>query len=142
MSKMKYVIAAALSLSLVFPVNAKTIRHDRGGFVMDYMLNVLRLPSNETVRIMGFCASACTIYLSVPRDKICIGPQVKLLFHAAQLPPEITEDRDYQQRFMNNILMNSYPPFIQAYINRKGGLTTRDITMTYKDLKGYYKKCS
>lgn len=58
----------------------KTITHDRGGSVM---LRVNEILSNwgQEIRVEGFCASACTLYMGTPNA--CTTKRARWLFHAA-----------------------------------------------------------
>ena len=59
-------------------VSAKTVTHDRGGSVM---LRVQEIFGNwgREIRVTGFCASACTLYLGMPNA--CTTKRARWLFH-------------------------------------------------------------
>lgn len=70
-----------LGLSLAGGAEALVIRNDSGGVVRQYQRNVdLAIITGEPIRIEGWCASACTLYLSSPQA--CVTPQATLAFHS------------------------------------------------------------
>src|SRR5918994_3365846 len=63
--------------------NYQRIGGDRGGYVVQYALRMLKLKqSGKPVQFAGKCQSACTIYLSLPRSQTCIAPGSSFGFHA------------------------------------------------------------
>jgi hypothetical protein len=109
---------------------ARVIGNDRGGYVVQYGLAVLKASPSEEIRIMGRCMSACTLWLEHPR--VCIGKRASLVFHAATTK----SGTDY--------LMRSYAktPGLVAWIEARGGLSRRLITMNAKVARGYVRKCA
>ena len=61
-------------------LQARTVRNDPGGVVSDRLIYVV---GNwyEEVRVVGFCASACTLYIGMPNA--CTTRQAHWLFHGA-----------------------------------------------------------
>src|SRR5262245_51845638 len=52
-----------------------SIGSDRGGYVVNYGLRMLRWRQNGTkVRFSGSCQSACTMYLGLASSQTCISP--------------------------------------------------------------------
>jgi hypothetical protein len=113
------------------------IRDDRGGEIIDYGLRTARLrESGEKVRIAGYCASACTLYLSLPSDQICIFPGTKFQFHT---PSAVTlRHRDAAAEYM----LAKYPPWVKSWIDRHGGLSARLITMHYAYAGQFLNTCT
>src|SRR5215217_6676167 len=63
--------------------NYQRIGSDRGGYVVQYALRMLKLKqSGKPVQFAGKCLSACTIYLALPRSQTCISPGASFGFHA------------------------------------------------------------
>lgn len=86
----RLLILALLAVSPSGQVMAQTrqvvnIDNDRGGNVLKAIKRRNELQkSGRTVRIRGYCRSACTIYLSLPNA--CLGPKATVGFHAPRLP--------------------------------------------------------
>ena len=69
------------------PAAVVTIDADYGGIVADFARRIADYRRHHVrVRIMGECASACTLVTSLRPDRVCIGPQAVLEFHQAFLP--------------------------------------------------------
>lgn len=74
-------LPCVLGLSLMSGAEARVIRNDSGGVVSQYARNVdLAILTGEPIRIEGWCASACTLYLSSPQT--CVTPRATLAFHS------------------------------------------------------------
>ncbi|MGO9360761.1 MAG: hypothetical protein ACLP1D_24330 [Xanthobacteraceae bacterium] len=117
------------------------IADDRGGRIGTYMDRFQELKqSGESVMIDGLCASACTIVLhAVPHDKICVTARASLGFHAAWDPGRrghIVTNREATQ-----LLYSWYPPQIQHWIDKRGGLTPRMLFLRGRQLTGMYRPC-
>lgn len=93
---MKHAILAAMALTsllIAAPSGAQQARNaptvdivnDKGGNVMRAIARRAELQrSGRQVRIMGYCRSACTIYLTLPNA--CLGGFASVGFHAPRLP--------------------------------------------------------
>ncbi len=102
---------------------ALDVYNDSGGMVAKYDGKF----AGHNVRVFGRCASACTLAL---RDRgTCAGPNASFVFHASTSPR------------MTRWLMNQYPPTVRAWINRKGGLTSRLITLEGAELHRIVRSC-
>jgi hypothetical protein len=117
------------------------IGNDRGGRIGTYMDRFQQLrQSGESVVIDGLCASACTIVLhAVPHDKICVTEHAALGFHAAWDPAgrgHIVTNQEATQ-----MLYSWYPPQVQRWIDKRGGLTTHMIFLRGKALASMYRPC-
>ena len=114
----------------------KTIRNDRGGSVVHYALTTQRLKEERRfVRFSGRCASACTLYLSLPSDLTCIGPGAHFAFHL----PYSSPDNPHQEtaRFM----ISSYPEWVRTWIASQGGLSKHIKVMGYDYASQYIRPC-
>ena len=61
------------------------VSNNRGGNVMQMVRMREQLArSGKTVRIRGYCRSACTILITMPNA--CLGPKARIGFHAPRLP--------------------------------------------------------
>jgi hypothetical protein len=72
------IIAFLALVGLAAAVNARTVRNDPGGVISDRLIYVVE-NWHEEVRVVGFCASACTFYLAMPNA--CTTKKARWLFH-------------------------------------------------------------
>lgn len=125
-------ILPALILSVCFwasLVLADTIiiTYNMGGPIAEQVVLVNQLrASGTTVIIDGKCASACTMFLGVPRS--CVTPGARLGFHGPStqyagisLPPA---DFDY----WSGIMASNYPPKIRTQFMHNWRYATTHIT--------------
>jgi hypothetical protein len=114
--------AVVICLALTACAQNAVIRHDPGGLVYQHALKVAKLrDSGEQVKILGLCASACTLHLSLPN--ICVGKRARFEFHAAYGAG--VKGNAYATKY----LMRSYPVWVRNWIASQGGLSGRVITM-------------
>lgn len=73
---MRYALLALALLTT--PASALDIHNDSGGNIMSYAARYRA--ATKPIRILGTCASACTLALRYPDT--CVGPGAKLIFHA------------------------------------------------------------
>lgn len=109
----------------------ETISNDHGGYVMTYALKALEA---KEPRIVGYCGSACTLYLGNPN--VCVNKHAVLVFHSAYGAPR------QNLRAANAYMLSQYPACIQDYIISHGGLTNRQITMSGKQAMRCVRQCS
>jgi hypothetical protein len=121
-----------LSLMLT-AARAETVKvaGDYGGFLVAYEAKWKKLADEHAdVRIAGPCVSACTVLAGyIPRDKICATPQGSLGFHLA-FP-----------YFVTPTLWKDYPPDIQAWITKKGGLSYSLLWLQAPEIYRFFKRC-
>lgn len=113
-----------------------TIRNNSGGNVARFAMRVADLRRQGTrVRIAGRCDSACTLYLGLPGNQMCVSRGASFRFHA----PYIRSGKTSQaaQRFM----YASYPGWVRSWISSKGGLSRRLITMDYDYARRFLPEC-
>lgn len=85
MQKVSKGLATALCAALILPVPAqgqsvRTIRNDGGGVVSDYVVSAnMAILRGDSLRIDGWCASACTAYLGNPNT--CVTQSAQFGFH-------------------------------------------------------------
>lgn len=80
---MKIATIALCVAMVVSPANAKTVRYDPGGDVVERVYTIERLvASQEHIRIVGMCASSCTMFLD-ERLNTCAAPTARFGFHGA-----------------------------------------------------------
>lgn len=108
-----------------------TIGHNRGGYVVDFALQLEKWKESGTkVRFAGRCQSACTLYLALPASQTCLAPGASFTFHAPSGPSRSAN------RFAAIYMNRTYPGWVRSWINTRGGLTPRAVTMSY----GYASK--
>jgi hypothetical protein len=120
---------------------ALRITEDHGGNIGVYWSRFSAVrDSDEQVIIDGTCSSACTLVLGlVPSRRICITKNAMFGFHAAWRPgflglPIINAPA-------TRTLLSSYPPPIQQWIARNGGLTDKMLYLSGRDLAALYRAC-
>jgi hypothetical protein len=73
--------AIVMAAGLYEPASADRIGNDSGGVLIEYALRVAK--ANERGRRIEFhgrCGSACTLYLSLPKERLCVGKGALLPF--------------------------------------------------------------
>jgi hypothetical protein len=112
------------------------IGNDNGGSVFGYARAVSRMRDRNTLIVFdGRCASACTLYLSLQNTRTCLMPGSSFLFHSAYgARPDVN-------RFATEFMMAQYPAWVQAWIQRNGGLTRRVIRMDYAYASRFMRTC-
>jgi hypothetical protein len=96
--------------------------------------------SGQRVVIDGPCLSACTLVLSVvPEDRICVTRRAVLGFHAAR-----SIDRRghlFAEPEASEMVLRTYPDPVRAWIERRGGLTSRLLKLRGRELRMMYPSC-
>jgi hypothetical protein len=118
------VTAIVMAAVLHKPASADRIGNDSGGVLIEYALRVAK--ANEQGRRIEFhsrCASACTLYLSLPKERLCIGKGASFAFHAP-----------YGRRAKSSarakaFFQSKYPDWVRTWINRNGGLSSKSLIM-------------
>jgi hypothetical protein len=96
--------------------------------------------SGQRVVIDGPCLSACTLVLGVvPRERICVTPRAVLGFHA----PRSADAQGHLQAApeATGLVLSVYPAPVRKWIARHGGLTSRQILLSGRDLAALYPTC-
>ncbi|MDG4854831.1 MULTISPECIES: hypothetical protein [unclassified Mesorhizobium] len=114
----------------------KTISGDRGGYVIDYAIRMLKMRrSGGFVRFNGACDSACTLYLAMPKSKVCVTRNASFGFHL----PYGAGVRGNQ--VAADFMMKNYPGWVRGWIAKRGGLKNSVTTMTYADASRFLPTC-
>jgi len=138
----QYVCAAALFLAASVPGSADVrIQSSPGGEVLSYLtLFELIRKSGERVIIDGPCLSACTLVLSVvPGNRICVTRRAVLGFHAAIAVDR--HGRHYSASDATQVITETYPAPVRAWIGRHGGLSRRVLLLRGRELTAMYPAC-
>jgi hypothetical protein len=134
---------ALFFLAALAPASAEVrILASPGGEVGQYLkLFSLVRASGERVVIDGPCFSACTLLLStIPHNRICVTPRAVLGFHAPRLVDQA--GRVFPAPRATRLFAASYPAAVRAWIRRHGGLTSRTIFLSGRELAALYPRCS
>jgi hypothetical protein len=118
------------------------IRASPGGDVARYLalFSVVR-QSGERVIIDGPCLSACTLVLSIiPNNRICVTHRAILGFHAARELDDKT-GRLSPAADATRVIQGTYPPAVQAWIARHGGLSRRLLLLRGHELRAMFPSC-
>lgn len=112
------------------------ISRDNGGDLVKYAKRVSRSRIEKRLIVFnGQCASACTLYLSLNPNQICITRKSSFLFHAAY-----GARRDVNQ-WGTRYLTKQYPAWVQNWIAKRGGLSSRILRMSYAQASMHIKPC-
>lgn len=96
--------------------------------------------SGERVVIDGPCLSACTLVLDVvPEDRICVTKRAVFGFHAARSVDR--RGRFYAEPEASQLVLRAYPDQVRAWIERRGGLTSRLLLLRGRELRAMYPSC-
>jgi hypothetical protein len=117
------------------------IAQDNGGQIGQYLHQYSMMRSSgENVIIDGPCLSACTLVLGVvPRERICVTSRARLGFHAAWLPDDSGRPTTFPRA--TQLMMGIYPDRIKRWIAKNGGLKSRMIYLSGRELTSMYPTC-
>lgn len=88
----------------------ETIRHDTGGSVQARAEAIAT--QREPVRIVGYCASACTMHLGAP--DVCVTRNARLGFHGPSTRSGLPLPRSEWER-VSNVMADHYPPKLRLW---------------------------
>ncbi len=127
-------VAGALAVSSTAAV--VTVAEDLGGEIIRYLLRAAEYRESHTsLRFDGRCDSACTLFLGLPSEQICVTPEAYFRFHRP-----IADDPATAQE-ASQILMMKYPDWVKAWIDGRSGLTEELLTMDYAYARQFVKPC-
>ena len=133
---------AVFLLAALVPAFAEVrILSSPGGEVTEYLrLFAAVRATGERVVIDGPCLSACTLLLStIPNSRICVTRRAVLGFHAARAVDR--QGRVYAVPEATQVVTDTYPPGVRAWIRRHGGLTSRTLILRGRALAALYPLC-
>ena len=114
-----------------------SVKGDNGGNIAHYLLKTEEYRDAQTqVSFAGRCDSACTLYLSLAPEQICIGQNAYFRFHA----PITTSQRVREMAMV--VLMERYPDWVKDWIFLQGGLHRYLITMGYDYASQFIQPCA
>lgn len=113
------------------------VTSDAGGSVYHYAWKVAQASANGTmVRIRGKCQSACTLYLSMPPEQVCIYPGTSFTFHRAHSASVSANQMG------TDYMLRKYPRWVRDWIQAKGGLSNKLKKMNYAYASRFIRSCT
>ena len=76
----------------------------------------------------------------LPRSQICVTPRAVLGFHAARVI-DTTSGRAYAAPRATQVVIETYPPPVRRWIERRGGLTSRVLLLRGRELAAMLPAC-
>lgn len=129
------VLAAAVAASLQ-PNQTVVIEYDGGGKIFEYAQRMRAYKDREiNIEFRGKCMSACTIYLALSPEHLCVSDKASFSFHRASAADQYVLD------WYNEWMMKTWPDWARQWIIDQGGLTTWFKTMPAEYALKYIKRC-
>ena len=123
-------------LSLHSSRKSVSIFNNSGGMIVLFALKVAEYRDAGTlVKFAGRCDSACTLFLSLPKEQTCIKPGAYFRFHA----PSARSSRS--ERLAQTFMMGKYPDWVRSWIQEKGGLSNQLFRMDYAYASQFIPGC-
>lgn len=121
----------------MLPANAETVRGNPGGQIVTFALHVAKLrAADEPVQFDGACDSACTLYLSLPAEQLCITSRASFGFH---LPYGVGARKS---AVAANYLLSQYPDWVRQWIEEHGGLSHSIVRMGADEVAMHLPVCA
>jgi|SRR5579862_7253342 len=131
---------ASQPTAMVATDNVVIVGDDPGGLIGAYIAKVTTAKqSGAHVQIVGNCASACTLWTSMPPDRICVGPNAAFTFH--EPTPMAGENQDAVRDAARGVLLAYYPESVRKWVVRQGGLTSKLVTLSGAELDAIFRRC-
>ncbi len=113
-----------------------SIFNNSGGAIVLFALKLAEYRDAGTlVKFSGRCDSACTLFLSLPKQQTCISPGAYFRFHA----PSARSSRS--ERMAQTFMMAKYPDWVRSWIQGKGGLSHQLFRMNYDYASRFIPGC-
>ena len=113
-----------------------SIVNNSGGMIVRFALKLAEYRDAGTlVKFSGRCDSACTLFLSLPKQQTCINRGAYFRFHA----PSARSSR--AERSAQAFMMTKYPDWVRSWIQEKGGLSSRLFRMDYAYASRFIANC-
>ncbi len=115
------------------------ISGDNGGQISSYLTKYSVLRKSSERVFDGKCASACTLVVNmISRNHICVTSRAVLAFHAAWSPSLYGAQLNMPG---TRYLWSHYPPGVQHWIARHGGLRSETIYLSGRELAAMFTPC-
>ena len=122
---------------MILPANAETVSGNPGGQIVTFALHVAKLrAADEPVYFDGECDSACTLYLSLPVEQLCVTPRASFGFH---LPYGVGARKS---AVAANYLLSQYPDWVRQWIEEHGGLSHNLMRMEADEVAEHLPICA
>lgn len=116
---------------------AVSVANNSGGSVVEFAMRTATYRKNRTrVQITGRCDSACTLYLALPTNQLCVSPGAYFRFHS----PQAGSSGDVS--VAKNFMLRKYPGWVRNWISSQGGLSHRLLKMDYSYASRFVPRCS
>jgi len=126
-----------LAFLMILPAKAETVSGNPGGQIVTFALHVAKLrAADEPVQFDGACDSACTLYLSLPAEQLCITSRASFGFH---LPYGVGA---HQNAVAANYLLSQYPDWVRQWIDDHGGLSHTLMRMEADEVAMHLPICA
>jgi len=113
-----------------------TVGNDHGGMIVDYALKAAQLEqTGQPVKFSGRCDSACTIYLGLNQEQLCVTPAARFGFH---LPFGSSSQGN---RVAATYLLKKYPRWVLGWLRDNGGLNRNLKVMPYEYVSQHIRPC-
>jgi len=115
------------------------ISGDNGGQIGSYLTKYSVLRKSSERVFDGKCASACTLVVNmISRNHICVTSRAVLAFHSAWSPSLYGAQLNMPG---TRYLWSHYPPGVQHWIARHGGLRSETIYLSGRELAAMFTPC-
>lgn len=126
--------------------NCIEIISNPGGEVHRFLkvLNIYKKKRTE-IRILGDCASSCTLYLNQEPDLICVADNAKLGFHRIQILDKLgsVEEQFKTTQIETYKIFTFYPKWLQQWIIDNDAMGSLEMTWLPHDVMvKYLRKCN
>lgn len=117
--------------------------NDPGGLISSHEEKWKQISkSGRRVQILGYCASACTLFMKfIPRERVCVGLHGELAFHPAF---EKRGGKRVYSKEGTEYVLKQYPADVQKWIRDRGGVgedVTKLTLLRGKELRKFFKAC-
>jgi len=121
---------------MTFAPLAVSVKDDSGGNIAQYIIRTEEYRATQTqVSFAGRCDSACTLYLNLEPEQLCIRQGAYFRFHAP------TANSARVKRMAVAVMLERYPDWVKDWIFMKGGLGRRFMTMDYDYARQFVQPC-
>ncbi len=114
-----------------------SIANNFGGNITTFAIEAADYRNAGTLlKFNGRCDSACTLFLGLPPNQICVNQGAYFRFHS----PSAASARSEQ--IAQNYLMRKYPGWVRTWIAQHNGLSHQLITMDYSVASKHMQTCT
>ena len=113
------------------------ISSNSGGRIGEFMARVDQYRTERVlVKFDGYCDSACTLLLALPKSSSCVNTGAVFRFHAPMAASAGTS------LAAKHFLMAQYPGWVRNWIASNHGLTSTLISMDYRYASRFMRTCN